>query len=353
MRLRIIGSIMAKDVRQGLRSSIFIFVLVSPFIYTFVIGMIFGGFGQHEPSLGIVDTGDSELVAMIRNSKGLATRIYSSESSLISGLENNAVDAGIVLGADFDEALLQGRLPQMALRFSGRSYASNRLIIQNTLTRLVREMAGQEAPVAFNVTVLGSEKALPMRERVIPFIFLAVIMVSGFFLTSLGIVEEREERTISAISVTPVAISEFIGSKAMLGYLMALAATMLTFVMNGVTSPRYLSLLMPFLFLGGAFAVSIGIIFGVLLDNSTELMGMAKGINFLLFAPALVILFPGIPQWVAKFFPTYYIIYPIMQISMMGAGWAEVWTHFVVLLAIVAAVGAASLYLVNRKKHSL
>ena len=350
MKLRIVTSIVSKDVRQGLRSSMFIFVLVSPFVYTFMLGMIFGGFMQEQPSLGIVDLGDSDLVPMIKDSEGWTVRIYSTESSLINAVEANVVDAGIVLIDGFDDILLQGQSPGMTIKFSGKSYASHRLIVQNTLSKLVRGIAGQEVPVSFNITVLGAEKALTMRDRVTPFIFLAVIMVSGFFLTSLGIVEEREERTISAVTVTPVTITEFISAKALLGYAMAIVATTLTFLMNGVTSPSYLSLIMPFLFLGGAFAVSLGIIFGSFIKNSTDLMGTAKGVNFLLFAPALVILFPGIPQWIAKFAPTYYIIYPIMQISMLGAGWADVWKDFIVLIVIVAITGIGAFMAINRKK---
>jgi ABC-2 type transport system permease protein len=355
MNLKIVGSIIGKDVRQGLRSSMFIFVLVSPFIYTFFIGMIFGGFvGEgRSPTLGVMDLGDSDLVLMMKDSDGLVTRVYTSESNLLSAIENNVVDGGIVLAADFDDSLLGGKSPEIAIQYSGKSYASNRLNIQNSLTKLVREMAGQEVPVSINTTVLGTERALAMRDRVTPFIFLAVIMVSGFFLTSLGIVEEREERTISAVSVTPVTITEFMASKAILGYIMAIAATTLTFIMNGVTDPNYLSLLMPFLFLGGAFAVSIGVIFGSLLDNSTSLMGMAKGINFLLFAPALVILFPSIPQWIAKIAPTYYIIFPIMEVSMLGAGWADVWQDFMILVVIVIVTVAAALFIVDKKKNDL
>jgi ABC-2 type transport system permease protein len=353
MRLKNITSIIAKDVRQGLRSSMFIFVLVSPFIYTFIIGLVFGGFGQGQPTLGIVDLGSSDLATMLGDSEAVAMRTYTSESSLLAAVENNAVDAGIVIAAGFDETLAQGQSPEVSIRFSGKSYASNRLIIQNTLTTIIRDMAGQEVPVSFNITILGSEKALSMRDRVTPFIFLAVIMISGFFLTSLGIVEEREEKTISAVSVTPVTITEFIASKAILGYAMAIAATTLTFVMNGVTSIEYLSLMMPFLLLGGVFSVSIGVIFGVMLDNSTELMGMAKGINFLLFAPALVILFPGIPQWIAKFFPTYYIIFPIMEVSMLGAKWADVWQDFLVLIVVAIASAVAALYVASKRKTEL
>jgi len=355
MNPRLIGSIIGKDVRQGLRSSMFIFVLVSPFIYTFFIGLIFGGFlGEgRPPTLGVVDLGDSDLVPMMKDFEGLVTRVYTTESRMLNAIENNVIDGGVVLASDFDETLLGGKSPDLSIRYSGKSYASNRLNIQNSLTKLVRDMAGQEVPISINTTVLGNEKALAMKDRVTPFIFLAVIMVSGFFLTSLGIVEEREEKTISAVSVSPVTITEFIASKAILGYIMAIAATMLTFLMNGVTDPAYLMLLMPFLFLGGLFAVSVGVIFGTLIDNSTELMGMAKGINFLLFAPALVILFPSIPQWIAKFAPTYYIIYPIMEISMLGVGWSKVWDEFIILIGIVVVTVVIALYLVNKKKNDL
>lgn len=304
---------------------------------------------QDEPSLGIVDMGESDLVQILGESKGLETSIYDSESNLLQDLEINKIDAGVVLSQGFDSALARGEAPEMTVSFSGKSYASHRIMIQNTISKHIREMAGQEIPVEFNLTVLGTEQSLTMGDRITPFIFLAVIMVSGYFLTSLGIVEEREEGTVRALSVAPVSKTDFVSSKAILGYLMAIAATTLTFFLNGITSPGYLVLLMPFLLLGGGFAVFLGIIFGAFTDNSTELFGTAKGVNLLLFAPALVILFPSLPQWIAKFFPTYYIIYPILEISMMGAKWGDVWQDFIILAVIVLVTGIISLVYVSRK----
>ena len=168
MNPRIVGLIIGKDVRQGLRSSMFIFVLVSPFIYTFFIGMIFGGFvGEgRPPTLGVVDLGDSDLVPMMKESEGLVTRIYTTESNMINAVENNVVDGGMVLAADFDETLLGGKSPNLDIHYSGKSYASNRLNIQNSVTKLIRQFAGQEVPISINTTILGSEKALRMKDRV-------------------------------------------------------------------------------------------------------------------------------------------------------------------------------------------
>ncbi len=353
MKSRTVFSIMLKDVRQGLRSSMFIFVLVAPFVYTFFIGMIFGGFFEEQPSLGVVDLGDSDLVPMIQGSEGWDVRIYATEKALWGAVERDVVGAGLVLIDGFDETLAQGDSPEMTLRFSGKSYASHRLTVQNTLSKLVREMAGQEIPVSFNVTVIGEERALSTEDRITPFIILIVIMISGYFLTSLGIVEEREEKTLAAVSVTPTTLTEFLTAKATLGYLMAIVMTLVTFALNGLTQPEFLSLLMPFILLGGIFAVSLGIMFGAYVKNSTELMATAKGINFLLMAPALVIMFPSIPQWIGKFFPSYYIINPVLEIAMLGAEWSDVTGDLMILIIVVAITAIAALVVANKRKDEL
>jgi len=353
VRLQSVTAIMAKDVKAGSRNTIFIFVVVSPFVYTLLLSLIFGGLAKDQPKVGIYDMDGSRLVPLAKDLEGWIVRTYSDESALLNAVKAGAIDGGVKLVSGFDELLAKGQSPELEVKFSGRSYASHRLAIKNTLSKLVREMAGQEVPIEFNNTVLGDEIALSMKERITPFIFLAVIMISGYFLTSLGIVEERETRTVAALSVSPATVTEFIAAKALLGYLMAVIATSLTFVLNGITSPAYLGLIMPFMLLGGAFAVFLGVILGVSFSNFTELYGTAKGANILLFAPALVILFPGIPQWIGKLFPTYYIINPILKVSLLGGKWSDVQYDFATLLIITAALGLAALAIANRNKTRL
>ncbi|RLF96696.1 hypothetical protein DRN50_00995, partial [Thermococci archaeon] len=50
-----------------------------------------------------------------------------------------------------------------------------------------------------------------------------------------------------------------------------------------------------------------------------------------------------IPQWLGKFFPTYYFIDPIFSITQKGAGWSDVWWEAVILVVcdvIVLALAA-------------
>jgi ABC-2 type transport system permease protein len=72
---------------------------------------------------------------------------------------------------------------------------------------------------------------------------------------------------------------------------------------------------------------------GVVMDNITDLITRMKIFGVILYFPALIIMFPQIPQWLGKFFPTYYFIDPIFSITQKVAGWSDVWWKAVILLA--------------------
>jgi ABC-2 type transport system permease protein len=110
---------------------------------------------------------------------------------------------------------------------------------------------------------------------------------------------------------------------------------------NSLTS----ALVLVSLVLGVGFTVGLGLMAGVVMDNITDLIARMKLFNIFLQFPALVILFPQIPQWVAKLFPTYYFVNPILEITQRGAGLGDVWWQWVVLLGcdVVVLILAARL----------
>lgn len=55
-----------------------------------------------------------------------------------------------------------------------------------------------------------------------------------------------------------------------------------------------------------------------------------------MYAPALVYMFPQIPQWIAKVFPTYYMIAPVVEIVQHGGGWPDIAFDVSVLVGLIA-----------------
>jgi ABC-2 type transport system permease protein len=61
--LRRTRTLLAKDLRLGPRSPLVLWALFIPFALTLLVRGVFGGVFDAEPRLGIVDEGDSGLVA--------------------------------------------------------------------------------------------------------------------------------------------------------------------------------------------------------------------------------------------------------------------------------------------------
>jgi ABC-2 type transport system permease protein len=107
------------------------------------------------------------------------------------------------------------------------------------------------------------------------------------------------------------------------------------------------------LFLGALTCTEIGLIYGTASKDTNTLFTLVKTLNILLVGPVIFYLFPGWPQWIAKLFPTYWFLDPIFQVSMRGAGLADIWAKLVVASAICVVLGMVVATLGRRMQASL
>jgi ABC-2 type transport system permease protein len=87
-------------------------------------------------------------------------------------------------------------------------------------------------------------------------------------------------------------------------------------------------------------ATCIGLIIGAFVNNMASVYTVIKMLGIILYGPGIVAVFPKIPQWIGKVFPTYYIINPIMEIARGGGSWSNVDMDIYVLIGIIAALCA-------------
>jgi ABC-2 type transport system permease protein len=59
--------------------------------------------------------------------------------------------------------------------------------------------------------------------------------------------------------------------------------------------------------------------------------------GLLLFGPALIYMFPQIPQWIGYVFPTFYVIKPMVDMSVSGRSFFNELLYVAILAALVAA----------------
>ncbi len=85
-------------------------------------------------------------------------------------------------------------------------------------------------------------------------------------------------------------------------------------------------------------AAGVGLLLGVLVKDINTLFATIKSIGIVLYAPALVYMFPEIPQWIARIFPTFYIIQPVIEIVQKGASWRDILPEFLILVILIAVL---------------
>jgi ABC-2 type transport system permease protein len=333
MSLRRVGVLLGKELFQGPKNFIFVWAIVAPVVISLVVSLIFGTLFTEKPRLGIFDEDSSQLVAMSQETTSITTREYDNIADVKQAVANGSVDIGIVLPAGFDSSVKQGTETTLAAFIWGESLAKNRTILEVTLANLIREMAGQEPPVEIESTTLGGEVSIPWNERLLPLIVLMAVFLGGMFLPATSVVNEKEERTLTALLVTPTTAGDVFIAKGLVGIIFSLFMGVVILVLNQAfgTAPLLLVLVLA---LGAIMATALGLLLGAALKDITTLFAVWKFGGILLFGPAFIFMFPQIPEWIGRLFPTYYILQPVVEISQQGGGWGDIATNLFILIGL-------------------
>lgn len=348
MNLRRVGVLVSKEFFQGPKNFIFIFAVIAPIVMSLVVSLVFGTLFGHQPTLGIVDEGNSHLVSLVEASPSVASTEYDNVSELKEAVAEGAVDAGLVLSSDFDISLSQGKRVELPFYIWGESLAKDRAVIAVTVANLARELAGQEAPVEITSVTLGDEVNIPWSDRLLPFIVLITVFIAGFALPATSLLYEREKKTINALVITPTTVGEIFLAKGLLGIIVSVFMGIVILAMNQAFGAQP-GLLVMLLFLGSIMAGGLGLLAGSIAKNIMTFSANMKLLGILLYAPAFVYMFPGIPQWIAKVFPTYYIVEPIVEISQRGGGWPEIAPNVFILIGLDLVLVALMAFILSRK----
>lgn len=333
MSLANVGRLLRKDLQLGPRSPIFLWVLVLPFLITFVVQVVFGSLFEVQPRLGIVDLGSSTITSSIEAMEGIDLIILESATDLRDQVEANDLDAGLVLEPGFDAAVAAGDLPLLEFFVGGESLASDRIVLAVTTLDLVRQLEGRAAPVTVEIVELG-ESIEPIAVRLVPFVVIYALLIAGVFLPAFGLADEREKQTLEALTVTPVSLAEVVVAKAVLGFTLAVAMAFVTLWLNDAWAAEPLALTVVLL-VAGIMLVEVGVIYGTASKNVTGVFTLIKGTGVILLGPTIFYIFPSWPQWIAKLFPTYWVINPVHEVTINDAGLGAVAGELIIGGAII------------------
>ena len=246
MSFRRVGVLLSKEFLYGSKSYMFIFSIVGPVIISLVISLIFGTLFSETPKMGITDEGNSRMVALLLETDSVDSREYGSASDMTRDVARGSVDMGIIIPAGFDASVIAGEKAEIKAYVWGESLAKSRTIIGVTISDQIRTIAGQEAPVDIFTTTLGDEVSIPWSDRLLPMIVLMAMFLGGLMLPATSLATEKEKRTLVALEVTPVSMTDVFLAKGMLGFILSLIMGIFILILNQAfgTEPLLLTMVL-------------------------------------------------------------------------------------------------------------
>jgi ABC-2 type transport system permease protein len=346
MSLKRVWILIKTEIFHGPKDVVLVMAVVIPVLLALFVSLAFGDIFTDRAKLGVYDAGNSSITSMLESSGSISLKTYRNEADLRAATANGAVDMGIVLPSDFDSKLATKTVNLKAYIW-GESLAKNRTIIPLVLNETLQEMTGSELPVNIESVALGDTSSLPWSDRLLPITILVAVFFGGMMLPASTLIHEKQRRTLEALNVTTTTISDIFAAKGVIGAILAIIMGVLTLAISTSFGGSPLALV-GVLALGAVLAAEIGLLVGAFVGDINTLFAFWKFGGLLLFGPAIIFMFPQIPSWIGYIFPTYYIIRPVTDLTIMGSSFESVALYVGILAVIVIVMGIIVMNIVKR-----
>jgi ABC-2 type transport system permease protein len=347
MNFHNIVAIIKKEVRGGIKDPLFLMVFIVPLLFTLIFQLVFGRLWVQKTVIAIFqEGGGSRIVQEFEQNDAIRIIELLSIDAVYTKVKDKKVDVGVIFPENLEGKLKNAEKVILKVYINGESLAKNRTIAGTAIASALRNLSPNAPPVNFEEIQIGEEKSLNLIQQALPIIVLVAILFGTFMLSSTFLVKEKEKRTLSALLVTPLSISELLFAYGLFSVTLSLFMALVILFLNvGFNLP--IIILIP-LILGSIFGVELGLMLGIFAKDMATIFAAIKSLGIFLYAPAIVLIFPNWPQWIAKIFPTYYIIYPVFRISIFRDSFSKVSLDLAILLGLVVLFFFLLVPMVNR-----
>lgn len=342
-RVSIIGSIVRKDMVEYSRDKLWVFL--SALVIAVMVGLfwILPDQVTESISLGISTNGDNSIPLGFEGSKELALVRFATSADLRSVVAGDAnawrtgdtvtvVSVGsegpgeaekvpVVIGIGFPNGFLNDVRSEIPVRVEVFTTTdipeSTTLAIETMVERLTYQITGIELPVTVtsdSFKVLGEDRVgnqVSIRQNLRPmFVFMALLM--EMFAMSALISREIQEKTATALLVTPARIGDLLAAKILSGAVSGFGQAAILLIALGAigANPAGGLVLMA---LGAVMVAGTAMIAG---SSGRDFIGtLFYGMLFMfpLLVPALAVVFPGTPPLWIRALPSYPLVDGLVQ----------------------------------------
>ncbi|MFC1935116.1 ABC transporter permease [Chloroflexota bacterium] len=349
MNWRIIGTLVFKDFSLFLRNRFFIALTALGIIVYLVVYFVMPSSVNETLEIGLYAPVMSPIFGQVQE-EGLEIRAVQSEESLKQGVIEGEYVAGVALPADVVEKLISGQKPKISLYFAANSPEEIREAIKVVISELAYYQTGQVLSIEISEEILGPDmtgRPVPPRDYLRSLLAALIILTETMFLASL-IGEEVERRTVQALLVTPMSVTDLFVAKGITGVILTFTQAVLFMAVVGGLSQQPFIILVTLL-LGAILVTGVSFALGAMSKDFMSVLSWAFPTLIVLMIPAVSVVIPGASTAWVKIIPSYYLVDVVHRAANFGSGWGDVWINIVILLGFCLAIGWIGILALRRK----
>ncbi len=230
--------------------------------------------------------------------------------------------------------------------------------MQGLIREIAFQLAGQELPVELpdeETIILGHDRLgdqISMQARMRPLIAFFIMMMETFSLASL-ISNEVLQRTVTALTVTPMRIWHFLLAKTIFGTALAMSQAVIILLFVRAFTVENWPLLLLIVLLGSLLFTAVAMLVGAAGKDFIGQLMFSMLFIIPLMIPAFAVLFPGSAATWVRMLPSYPIVRLLYDVTIHGSLWSDSINSiaYAVLWGIV--LFGVGLFVLRRKVASL
>ena len=301
--IRIVGALTRKDVVDAIRNRTTLTTLLTViFIILFYRFLPELESGDSLPRVAIFDQGQSQYAAGMANDQRYDVVTVSTQDQMAAYLADESSPVlGLMLPEDFDEQAQGGEIPVLAgfsaHWLSDQDVRKMRTFFEDQLS----ELSGRPIQIDLAGNQVYSRLDSHGRAFMTSAGIIVVTIMIGLFLTPQLILDEKQNKTMDLLLVSPLSSGQIVLSKALTGLFYCLTAGLILLVVNKAMVVNW-GLAIIALVLGSLFGVALGLLLGAALERPQQLRLWAFiAIQPIIFSLFLSILKNVLPEGLLEF----------------------------------------------------
>jgi len=358
MNPRVVAALARKDIVDAIRNRYLLTALLTPLFVALLFRVLMPGVNSlNNLNVVVHDTGNSVLVAQLRNTPKLNLIASASAEAAANEVEKKKATGGLVVPVNFDADVAAGKEPELTIYVNSKKNIIEQATFRQLMERQVSSLVKQPVTARPVWIELGKEPGSQpggrpdLNQTLLPLLLLLAFAMTGALVVPLLLVEEREQRTLDFLLTSPASLAEIVTGKALTGVVYSLLISGALLAINHKLISNWPLTLLTIL-LGLLFIVAIGLFTGSLFQNTMQVNTWASLVLLLLLIPG----FPspgGLPvamEAALHLVPTYYFV-EALKLLLAGMGSSRIGGHLAVLLACTAVAFSATIWRSRREQN--